>query len=277
MTLSELRRDCAVRLAPVCGDDAAYDADLLIQKAYGLTRSEPITAFDRAVDENAVLPFVMRRISGEPTQYILGEWEFYSLPFYVGEGVLIPRQDTELLVERALALIADRPSPRVLELCSGSGCIAVSIAKLRSDAQVTAVELYDGAMEYLARNVRRNDVNVEIRKFDVLSTPADFDRYDLIVSNPPYITGDAMKTLQREVNREPHTALYGGEDGLDFYRAIAEKWLGLMSEQGKIAVEIGFDQAEAVRGIFESHGIDTVCEQDLSGHDRVIYGTLKPL
>ncbi len=272
--LCDLRRSVTERLTAVCEDSAAYEADLLIEHAYGLTRSELITKSDAEFDEAAAFTLAKRRISGEPTQYILGEWEFYGLPFYVGEGVLIPRQDTETLVERALSLIADKANPRVLELCSGSGCIAIAIAHCRPDATVTAVELYDGAMEYLQRNAERNRVNIDIRRYDVLSSPQGFDSYDLLVANPPYITADDMLKLQREVQREPHTALYGGDDGLVFYRAIAEGWLPLVKSGGALAVEIGYDQGVTVRDIFSSRGVAATCEQDLAGVDRVIYGTV---
>ena len=277
IALHALRKKTAETLSAVCGDSAAYDADLLIEKAYGITRSELITKSADSFDESLVLPLVERRLGGEPTQYILGEWEIYGLPFFVGKGVLIPRQDTEILVERSLKLIKDKVNPRVLELCSGSGCIAVALAKHRPDADVTAVELYGEAMRYLERNVERNSVQVEIRRFDVLDVPTDFGEYDLIVSNPPYITCEAMKCLQNEVKCEPHTALCGGEDGLEFYRAIAEKWLPLLKSDGAVAVEIGYDQAESVRGIFSSHLITATCEQDLAGLDRVIYGTINRL
>lgn len=275
MRLRDLRRACADKLRPACGDSAAYDADLLIEKAYGISRGELITKLDTGLDQGTVEPLIERRISGEPTQYILGEWEFYGLPFYVGEGVLIPRQDTEISVERALSLIKDIRSPHVLELCSGSGCIAVAIASARPDARVTAVELYDDALRYLRRNVERNAVGVEIRKADVLKAPSEFGKYDLIISNPPYINDADMSALPREVRREPQTALAGGEDGLDFYRAIARLWLPLVERGGAVTVEIGYDQGDAVRDIFISSGVDAVCEKDYSGLDRVIYGTVK--
>ncbi len=277
ITLFELRRRAAERLRCVCGDSAAFDADLLIEKSYKLSRNKMLTEAQELFDESIVLPLLERRLAGEPTQYILGEWEFCGLSFYVGKGVLIPRQDTETLVERALKLIEDKREPRVLELCSGSGCIAVAIAKMRPDAEVTAVELYDGAMKYLERNVEQSGVKVQIRRFDVLKTPTDFGEYDIIVSNPPYITGDAMKALPDEVRYEPSTALFGGEDGLMFYRAIAEEWLPLIKDGGAVAVEIGFDQGETVRDVFAAHGVKTTCEQDLAGLDRVIYGTLNQL
>ncbi len=277
ISLRELRRSASARLSEACVENAAYDADLLIEKAYGLGRSELITKADMLFDEGAVLPLIERRAAGEPTQYILGEWEFYGLPFYVGEGVLIPRQDTEILVDRALELIKGRQKPRVLELCSGSGCIAVAIAKMRPDASITAVELYDPAMGYLQRNIERNGVQVTVRRFDVMREPTDFSKYDLLVANPPYITAEAMKALQREVGREPSTALYGGEDGLGFYRAIADSWLRLVENGGAFAVEIGFDQGRTVRELFLQKGVNAVCEQDLNGLDRVVYGTLNRL
>ncbi len=272
ITLRELRRQLAKRLS-IMGDDAAYEADLLIEKVYGLSPSELITKSANELDENVVEPLVKRRLSGEPVQYILGEWEFYGLPFYVGEGVLIPRQDTECLVERALMLIKDKKAPRVLELCSGSGCIAVALAHCRPDAVVTAVDFYGAPIDYMERNAELNGVRIDIRRFDVLREPEGFGEYDLIVANPPYITAHDMSSLQAEVTFEPQTALFGGDDGLVFYKAIAKNWLPLLADGGSYAVEIGYNQGEAVADIFRSHGMNATCEQDLNRVDRVIYGT----
>ncbi len=213
---------------------------------------------------------VRRLLSGEPLQYILGEWEFWGLPFKVGEGVLIPQPDTEILVERSLELIGSLASPRVLDLCSGSGCVAVSIAKERPDASVTAVELYDRAFGFLEENIALNGVKVSARRADVLQKPEGFGEFDLIVSNPPYITADEMKTLPAEVLREPHEALLGGADGLTFYRAIAENWLPLLGNGGAFAVEIGCSQAKGVSDIFAAFSPQT--DRDYSGLDRVVYG-----
>ena len=279
MRLSELRRAVSERLKSVCGDDAQFDTDLLIEKAYKIPLGKISLEGDREVDERTLEPFVLRRLSGEPTQYLLGQWEFYGLPFYVGEGVLIPRPDTEVLVEKGLELIKNVQNPQVLDLCSGSGCIAVAIKKHRPDASVTAVELYDQAAEYLERNIALNNVEIEIRRADVLKPlKADaWGKYDLILSNPPYIDGKAMTTLSAEVKAEPHTALFGGEDGLDFYRAIADSCSELLGVKGAVAVEIGFDQGVSAANIFKEKGFNTAVFKDYGGNDRVIIGTQSAL
>ena len=275
MRLSELRQKTCERLKSVCGEDALFDTDLLIEKAYQVPFGSIVIEGEKEVDEALIEPLVARRIAGEPTQYILGMWEFYGLPFYVGEGVLIPRPDTEVLVEKGLELIKGVANPKVLDLCSGSGCIAIAIKKQRPDAQVTAVELYDKAAHYLERNIALNGVDVTLKRADVLQPPKaeEWGKYDLILSNPPYIDKDAMAELSQEVKREPHTALFGGEDGLTFYRAIAESWLALLNDRGAVAVEIGFDQGKTASEIFEAKGLKTALFQDYGGNDRVIIGT----
>ena len=275
MRLSELRQKTCERLKSVCGEDAIFDTDLLVEKAYQVPFGSIVIEGEKEVDEALIEPLVARRLSGEPTQYILGMWEFYGLPFYVGEGVLIPRPDTEVLVEKGLELIKGVANPKVLDLCSGSGCIAIAIKKQRPDAQVTAVELYDNAAHYLERNIALNNVDVVLKRGDVLQPPKEeeWGEYDLILSNPPYIDKDAMAELSQEVKREPHTALFGGEDGLVFYRAIAESWLALLNDSGAVAVEIGYDQGKTASEIFEAKGLKTALFQDYGGNDRVIIGT----
>ncbi len=277
VTLKRLRADTAKRLSAVSGDCAGFDADLLIEKATGIDLKGFDMMGDREVDSTDLEPLIERRLSGEPTQYILGEWEFFGLPFYVGEGVLIPRPDTEVLVEKALELIKDIKAPKILDLCAGSGCISIALKHHRSDATVTAVELFEGAKVYLERNIERNRVDVEIRTFDVLKKPDGFTKYDLIVSNPPYIDAIAMTELDSSVLREPETALYGGEDGLDFYRAIAKNWCPLLTEKGSVAVEIGYDQGESVANILKSNGFVTTLYKDYGGNPRVIIGTHRGL
>lgn len=275
--LAELRKQAESKLKSCGIENAAFDADLMIEKSSGIPYNEFELKKDSSVDETAVFELVERRCGGEPLQYILGEWEFWGLPFRVGEGVLIPRPDTETLVEQSLRLIKGTDSPKVLDLCSGSGCIAAAIAHERADADVTAVELYDAAFGYLEENVKLNGVRVNCVRCDVLDGPNEkliSQRFDLIVSNPPYIDSTDMRSLQREVKHEPITALAGGNDGLLFYRAIAEKWVPLLLEHGSIAVEIGRDQATDVIAVFSQKGLRCSSYKDYGGNDRVIIGTL---
>lgn len=224
------------------------------------------------LEEDAVAAAVEQRISGYPLQYILGEWEFFGLPFFVGEGVLIPRPDTEILVEQALALLRDKPGARVLELCAGSGCVSVAIAK-NTDAEVTAVELSSQAFVYLEKNIARNEAAVKAVKADVLQGMEG--RFDLIVSNPPYIRTEVLQTLSAEVQKEPTMALDGGADGLRFYRAIAEIYKKNLAADGKLLFEIGYDQRESVSAVLQRAGYKNVrCFKDYGGNDRVISANL---
>ncbi len=276
MVIGELRRSVRERLAAYGVPDAAFDADRLVEAALGLTRTEMILSADKEVpaeaEERAYL-LSRRRINGEPLQYILGKWEFYGLPFYVGEGVLIPRADTEVLVDEALEWLKDRAGSRVIDLCSGSGCIAVSVAKNAPNATVTAVELYEPAFSYLKRSVELNAAEVHILKADILQKPDNIGELDIILTNPPYIETEVIGTLSREVQKEPKTALDGGVDGLLFYRAIKENWIPLLSDDGCIMAEIGEEQAEAVTALFTEAGLTCRTVRDLNGNDRVIIGT----
>ena len=275
--LAELRKQAERKLKSCEIENAAFDADLMIEKSSGIPYNEFELKQGSSVDETAVFELVDRRCGGEPLQYILGEWEFWGLPFRVGKGVLIPRPDTEVLVEQSLRLIKGISNPKVLDLCSGSGCIATAIAHERADADVTAVELYDAAFGYLEENVKLNGVKVNCVRCDVLGGPNErlaSQRFDLIVSNPPYIDSTDMSSLQREVKHEPATALAGGNDGLLFYRAIAEKWTPLMSKCGYVAAEIGWNQAADVITIFSQKNLRCSSYKDYGGNDRVIIGTL---
>lgn len=264
------------------------------------------------------LDAVKRRCEGEPLQYILGEWEFYGLPFAVGKGVLIPRPDTEILVDTALKEIKRRKAAagvtvnrckaaetegrvkkkiRLLDLCSGSGAIAVAISKNDDDTEVTAVEKSDEAFSWLIRNVELNRASVRCVKGDIFddslliaaaddklgrrqdlgsclcSESVDNEQFDIILSNPPYIASSVIQTLQREVGFEPREALDGGSDGLVFYERIARFWAGRLSRGGMLAVEIGYDQSAAVTDIFYGAGlVDITCIKDYSGNPRVISG-----
>ena len=207
--------------------------------------------------------------SGEPLQYVLGEWDFYDSTFKVGKGVLIPRPETEELVEKCLQIINTLDTPIIYDLCSGSGCIAVSIAKKVKKSFVYAVEKYDDAFQYLLEN--SNDcANVKVVKGDVLNPKFELPKADLIVSNPPYIKTDEIESLQQEVQQEPNSALDGGKDGLVFYRALCDIWSSCLKSGGYIAVEIGNEQADDVKEIF-SKKFENVCVfKDCYNNDRIV-------
>jgi len=215
-----------------------------------------------------------RRAKGEPLQYLLGQWEFYGLPFVVGPGVLIPRPETELLVDLALEKLSGKESPALADLCSGSGCIAVSVAKSLPHARVTAVELSNQALSFLRRNIAQNGVTVELVEGDVLQPDLLAGHsFDLILSNPPYISDAEMAVLQPEVCREPRMALWGGSDGLAFYAALPGICYPLLKADGWLAFEIGCTQQQAVEELMAAAGYRNIlCQKDLSGLPRVVMG-----
>lgn len=213
-----------------------------------------------------------RRGAGYPLQYLLGEWEFYSLPFKVGPGVLIPRQDTETLVDAALNVLKtmDVSNPQVLDLCTGTGCVAIAIKHNFPAAQVTAQEFSLEAYNYLIQNIHLNKVDVTPHLSDLreYTHPVPLD---MVVSNPPYIPQYQFRDLQVEVGYEPLAALDGGEDGLYYFRAIARRFKEQLRPGGALLMEIGMGQEEDVATILrENHFEDIVFHKDLNGIIRVV-------
>lgn len=223
-------------------------------------------------EREKILSMAKKRAEGIPLQYIFGKWEFYGYPFYVGKGVLIPRPETELLIDIAKKYC--NKDSRVIDLCSGSGCIPISI-NLETGAEAWGIELYDEAFGYFERNIALNNAAVRAIKGDVLDEKLLPDMYfDAVFSNPPYLTSKEMKKLQREVAFEPETALFGGEDGLFFYRKIIPLWSKKLKNKGILAVEIGETQGEAVKAIMEENGLSAEIIKDYSGLDRVVFGKM---
>lgn len=266
----------AARLTAAGCEDGAFDARCLLEDIGGLPRGRE--AGERLLEALTIEKLeaaLKERADGRPLQYILGEWEFLSLTLRVGEGVLIPRQDTECLCEVAAERLCGIPSPRVLDLCAGSGCVGLGIASLRPTAAVTAVELSEEALPYLRDNVARYPAYaVTVRQGNVLTDwEAYEDGFDAIVSNPPYIPTNQLPSLMREVQHEPRMALDGDADGLLFYRVIADCWSRKLRTGGFCAVEVGYDQAPAVAALFAAAGLREVeIRRDYAGVERVVCG-----
>lgn len=257
-------------------ENARFETEC-IAESVGIPRIKLLTEPEAPVPEEtekAAREKISRRRRGEPLQYILGEWEFYGYPFKVGEGVLIPRQDTETLAELAVSFLEKRGGkPLAADLCAGSGCIGITLAK-RLGCEVKCFELSEAAFGYLEQNIALNGVESLVTPIlaDVLNVDTD-ERFDLIAANPPYLTKRDMETLQREVAFEPGFALYGGEDGLDLYRGILPRWSRRLKSGGLIAVEIGIGQEKDVMRIFAENGIEPGLAKDACGIYRVVYGT----
>lgn len=257
----------------------SFDIICLAEHYLGATYEEIVVHGDREIDSSAADKFIKAvklRSSGYPLQYILGSWEFDGLRLSVGEGVLIPREDSmTLLCEAAQRLETIKDGAEILDLCSGSGTVGLALAKRYPRACITAVELSDDAISYLEKNRASNSLSsVNIIKADVLVPPQFEDGiFDMLVANPPYIRTDEIGKLQREIGFEPIMALDGGRDGLVFYRAIAENWLQTLKPGGSIAVEIGEDQAGEVVSIFRHCGVrDIRVVKDINSLDRVVSG-----
>ncbi|MCM1164600.1 MAG: peptide chain release factor N(5)-glutamine methyltransferase [Lachnospiraceae bacterium] len=277
MTIRELLQATAKRLSEGGVENARFEAEQLLEKA-GLPKlkllTEPLDSVPEET-ERAAWEFLEKRLSGYPLQYILGDWEFFGLPFAVGEGVLIPRQDTETLAETARDFLLARvpEARRAADLCAGSGCIGIALARL-CNAEVTCVELSESAFGYLERNIALNGVTERVHavRGDVLDGELDLGEFDLIVSNPPYLDDTDMLELQTEVSFEPKAALYGGADGLDFYRGILPIWTKRLKRGGMLAVEIGLGQERGAAEIFAENGIKADKIKDARGIYRVVYG-----
>ena len=242
------------------------EARLLLAYALNVD-SNDIIKFDEINEEKfkAFEDAVNKRISGVPYAYITGHKEFMKLNFKVDENVLIPRPETEILVEEALKINAKN----VLDMCTGSGCIAISIAYYNKEAKVTGTDISKQAIELAKENALNNGVNIKFVNSNLFE---DIDeKYDLIVSNPPYIKTDIINTLNIEVRNEPIIALDGGEDGLLFYRKIAEEARNHLTANGYLLFEIGFDQGQEVMNILKKNNYKNIMiKKDYSGNDRII-------
>lgn len=277
--ISELLRQAVKALSEGGAENARFEAECIMKKFAGADRITLLTEPNREASEkqeSAVREMLSRRLNGEPLQYILGEWELYGFPFEVGEGVLIPRQDTETIIELAEKHL--KPDMLCADLCAGSGCIGISLARL-CGCRVCSYELSERAFPYLQRNISKNGVSGLVVPIlgDVLSeeTAERSPLLDAIVSNPPYLTAREMEELQKEVTFEPKMALYGGEDGLDYCRAILKIWTKRLKSGGLFAVEIGCGQESGAIRIFERNGIPAEAVKDYCGIYRVVYG-IKP-
>ena len=246
-TVNRLLRQTADELRPVAHEEADIEARELVMHSLGVESRAELAANvnkETNAEQYAKLrEYILRRKTGEPLQYILGFWEFMGLRFKTDARALIPRQDTETPCEEAIALIKRRGYKTCLDLCAGSGCIGISIANI-CGTEVTLADISEAALSLCRENAEANGVSIRTIKTDMLDEITD--RYDIIVCNPPYLTSSDMASLQRELTFEPANALYGGEDGLDFYRRIARNYAQRLNGGGALALEVGIHQAKEV-------------------------------
>ena len=274
--ISDVLKTTAERLKKADIDTASLDARLLLceylkrDKLYLIVHSDEEIAVDEAFEK-----LVARRENHEPMQYILGKAEFYGLEFVVNENVLIPRPDTEILVERVIDFVGNNPYT-VLDIGTGSGCIPITVAANCENVRAITVDISKEATAVAKKNARLNGVEerVSFLNMDILNS-FPYTEVECIVSNPPYIEDDVVSTLMSDVkDYEPQIALKGGADGLVFYRRIAEKGFEIIKDGGLIAFEVGYDQARAVSLILEGNGFtDIITFKDFAGIERVVCGT----
>ena len=239
-----------------------FDFDFSKWTMYKYEEIEDISKLDRLNE------YVEKRLGHMPIQYILNKAYFCGLPLYVNENVLIPRFDTEVLVEEVLALSKKDKSKRILDICTGSGAIAIALKKLGGFERVDALDISDNALEVARRNAKELDLDINFLKSDMFSSLTSEIKYDIIVSNPPYIQSDVVDTLENEVKDfEPRLALDGDVDGMKFYKVIAENYEDYLADNGVLALEIGYDEADDIRALFE--GKNVVIKKDLANLDRV--------
>ena len=280
MTIREILIKYMEKLSSI-SDTPKLDTEILLQKALGdVDRLYIQLNLDKKLSDEELKCFnemINDRLNGRPIAYIVKNREFMALDFYVEEGVLIPRPDTEPLVEEVIELSKGMKDVTIVDIGTGSGAISVSLAKYIKNSYVYSLDISDKALSIGKKNAVNNEVDdkIEFIKSDVFTGIKDRNlKLDIIVSNPPYIKKEDIKTLHTQVkDYEPYIALEGGEDGLDFYRTITEKSLKYLKSNGVLAFEVGHDQASDVCNIMENHGYKKIyTKKDLQGIDRVVIG-----
>lgn len=282
MTFAELYKQTQLKLSDAFIEDFEFESALLIRHFFNLSQVDWLLSKKSKVTEDILPTFyaaVNERKNRRPLQYIIGYWEFMGLKLAVGEGVLVPRDDTEVLVDAVNAWLNGKKAVGI-DLCAGSGAISIALSSLNNMLNITAVDAFPKAYYFLEKNLKAYpNLNINSIKADVLDenfiTSVD-TKFDFIVSNPPYIETAEISTLQPEVQKEPISALDGGSDGLIFYREITDKWKIKLKNGGLLAFEIGESQALAVSEILHNNNFDDITVfKDLAGLDRVVFGIKK--
>ncbi len=275
-TLYSVYREAIKTLGDADCDSPEFDAQQLVAFCFGYNKTQLLMNSGSAVDEVKLIHFndcIKRRCNHEPLQYIIGMWDFHKFSFKVGEGVLIPRPETEILVDFAVDKIQRNGYSVVMDLCCGSGCIGLSIAKLCPKTKVYCVDVSDKALEYTRMNKELLGAdNVTVIKSDILESSGflGLPRPDIILSNPPYIRTAEVEALQPEIAFEPSLALDGGEDGLVFYRALSEIWYPFINRGGYLAMECGEEQTKDILSLFVDKAEKGRVIKDASDLDRVV-------
>ena len=279
MTIFEAYNSTKKKLEGFGIEDYVFEAKQIIKHITGLNASQILTSYNKELslfEQNNLTALLHQREVRYPLQYIFGEWDFYGRPFSVGPGVLVPRADTETVIDAGLEYLKDKQNPEILDLCAGSGCIGITFAREREDSRVLMVEKYDEAINYTQKNIYKNDApNAEVLKGDIFEGAFGESEFDLIVSNPPYISDDEWQEISPETHFEPETALKAKDNGLEFYKAISKNYKNSLKKGGMLLFEVGYKQAEKVAEIMKKEGyIDIKFKKDLGGINRAVSGII---
>lgn len=280
MTIKETLRKGIIELKINNIQEPSLKARLLLQYILNKPRQYLIIYDNKQLTLRQEVNFfkgIKKLVKGIPLQHITHSQEFMKMTFYVNEDVLIPRPDTEILVEEVIKIAKRINAKKILDLCTGSGAIAVSLAKYIENSQITAVDISTKAINVAKLNAKNNNVENQITFVESdLFKQLPKEKYDIIVSNPPYIKKEIIKSLDKEVQNEPKIALDGGYDGLDFYRKIINNADEFLKFTGYVCLEIGYDQKDDVLELFESKGkyVNAMCKKDLFDNDRVVIARL---
>lgn len=277
MTIFESYNQTKKKLEAAGIEDFVFEAKQIIKHVTGLSSTRILTDYNKPLSEfqeNNLVAIIHQREVRYPLQYIFGEWNFYGRPYFVGPGVLIPRADTETVIEEALEILKTAEAPTILDLCAGTGCIGITLAKEREDSKVTLVEKFDEALNYANKNILRHTAtNAVALKGDVFEGAARDKKYDLIISNPPYIKKEEIPLISPEVKFEPESALMAEDDGLEFYKTIIANYKSAVKDGGAFVFEVGFEQSKAVGELLESAGFTGInIRKDLNGKGRAVSG-----
>lgn len=275
MTINEFKVQAIKLLSSIC-ENPQFEAEQLLQFALGIQKNDLLLKRNDKLsteNESSLNALIERRLAREPLQYICGEWDFLGLRMFCGKGCLIPRPETEMIAEYAIKHLPQ--GGHLLDLCTGSGCISVSILKNRSDVTATAIDISNEALFYAKKNAQYHWVSSDRLEF-ICKDMREFSPEicpDIIVSNPPYIKSADIPGLSPEVQHEPHIALDGGSDGLEFYKVIANNYSKYLKENGQIVMEIGYDIAEDVENVFIENNFKTTIVSDVFGNKRMCVAT----
>ncbi len=278
-TIFEAYNDTKKQLMEAGIEDSTFEAKQIIKHITGYTNTEILTKYNDNLtefQENNITAIIKQRLVHYPLQYIIGEWSFYGNSFEVGPGVLIPRADTETVIDVCKEYLDGKEDVKILDLCAGTGCIGITLGLLYPKSNVRLIEKYETAAIYAWKNISKLGAdNVKLLADDVLEPMYNGDKVDLIVSNPPYIPENEMGVVSPEVEYEPETALLAEDGGMQFYKAIINNYKNDLNGGGMLVFEVGIGEAERVLSLLKDAGFENVdVRKDMNGVDRVVFGTV---